>query len=254
MSFVEILSELDLSKNEALLYEALVDKGELGVSELARESRVNRRNVYDTLDRLAEKGLVFEIKQARESRYKAVHPRKLREILKEKEQKLESILMELEYMYKETPSKEEVYIYRGIEGWKNAFFLFLEQGEDLYTIGGKGALGDEKIRSFTASFFEQFRNNGNTHYALFDSTVEQKRVQEVFSQTEYHFLPKEIDSPSVVDICGDYVVIFSDLPAGEIDENSSFTVIKNTPVAESFRKWFQYLWDISEETKEKEPS
>lgn len=247
MSFVEILSELDLSKNEALLYETLVDKGEMGVSDLARESRVNRRNVYDTLDRLLEKGLVFEIKQTRESRYKAVHPRKLREILKEKEQKLESIFTELEYMYQETPREEEVYIYRGIEGWKNYLAQQLDVGEDIYTIGGKGAFADEKIRPYIESILSQMQEKDMTNYILFDETVrsEKRPVLEMYPKNHYRFLPQKYSSPSTVDTFGDYVVIFADLSEGKIDENSSFTVIKNKPIADSFRKWFQYLWDVS---------
>jgi len=63
MSSIEALQEVDLSQNEARIYETLVDLGEIGVAEIAQESGVNRRNVYDIMDRLQEKGLVFENKR-----------------------------------------------------------------------------------------------------------------------------------------------------------------------------------------------
>jgi len=247
MSFVETLAELNLSKNEALLYETLVDKGEMGVSELARESEVNRRNVYDTLNRLLEKGLVFEIRQARENRYKAVHPKKLREILAEKGEKLDPVIAELEYMYKEIPHEEEVYIYRGIEGWKNYLAQQLDVGENIYTIGGKGAFADEKIKSYVEQIQKQQQTKGIVNKILFDDVVkkEKRAILDMFDPENYCFLPAEHNSPSTVDIFGDYVVIFSNLSSGKIDEKSSFTVIKNKAIADSFRTWFEYLWSVS---------
>ena len=61
-----------MAKNEAIIYETLVDKGDLSVSDIARESGINRRNIYDTLNRLLEKGLTYEIKLPKETIYKAV--------------------------------------------------------------------------------------------------------------------------------------------------------------------------------------
>ncbi len=80
----DVLENLGLSKNEAKIYEALLREGESPVGHLAVKSGVHRRNVYDTLNRLIEKGLAFEILEKPENHYKAVDPNKFSEILEEK--------------------------------------------------------------------------------------------------------------------------------------------------------------------------
>ncbi|PSO45236.1 MAG: hypothetical protein BRC25_02695 [Parcubacteria group bacterium SW_6_46_9] len=248
MSSIEALQELDLSKNEARIYETLVDLGEIGVAEIAQESGVNRRNVYDIMDRLQEKGLVFEIKRANESHFKAVHPSKLREILKEKEQKLEDVIPDLEYLYRENPHDNEVYIYQGIEGWKNYLQDILRVEKDLYTIGGKGAWTDDKLQPFLDHFTQQVDKKNIEIQILFDAEVkEEKRDILEKIDSKHRFLPSDASTPSSVDIFGDYVVIFSGLEEGKIDEDTSFTVIKNPEIATSFRTWFRFVWASAEE-------
>lgn len=57
--FTETLQQLGLAKNEARIYQTLLQRGEMAVGEIANKSGVHRRNVYDSLNRLVEKGLVF---------------------------------------------------------------------------------------------------------------------------------------------------------------------------------------------------
>src|SRR3990167_1259576 len=109
--YQEILQELGLSPNEAKIYEALVEKGESSVSAIAASGAVHRRNAYDAISRLVEKGLCFEIFSSGENRYNAVDPDKLREILGEKEKKLSAILPSFEKKFRQKTSTEEAYIY-----------------------------------------------------------------------------------------------------------------------------------------------
>ena len=68
-NYTDLFIQLGLAKNEARIYETLLAEGESSVGEIAKKSQVHRRNVYDSLNRLVEKGLVFEIIQSKENRY-----------------------------------------------------------------------------------------------------------------------------------------------------------------------------------------
>ena len=92
MDHQELLQSLGLSKNEAKIYETLLRQGEVGVGVISEKSGVHRRNVYDSLNRLMEKGLVFEIVESAENKYQATEPKKLSEIVIEK---LEAVDREL---------------------------------------------------------------------------------------------------------------------------------------------------------------
>ena len=96
---VEILSELGLTKNESKIYSTLLKKGESSIGSIATDAEINRRNVYDSIARLIEKGLIFEIRHQKENLYQAVDPRKLMERLKEKEVALEKVMPDFLKMF-----------------------------------------------------------------------------------------------------------------------------------------------------------
>ncbi len=70
--YSEILETIGLSPNEAKIYETLLSTGETSVSEIATKAGVHRRNVYDALNRLVDKALVFTIFQSSLSRSSGV--------------------------------------------------------------------------------------------------------------------------------------------------------------------------------------
>ncbi len=60
MLTTNILSQIGLSENEITLYTALLRRGKLGYSELAKETKLNRSSVYPVSKRLIEAGLIAE--------------------------------------------------------------------------------------------------------------------------------------------------------------------------------------------------
>ena len=62
---------------------------------------------------------------------------------------------------------------------------------------------------------------------------------------EYRFLPKEYSTNSGLHIFGDYVITYTGLTVGKIDENVVFFVIRSRALADDYRKWFWYMWDQS---------
>lgn len=160
--YTDLLTQLGLAKNEARIYEALLREGECSVGTIAIKSKVHRRNVYDSLQRLIEKGLVFEILEKHENHYQAVEPRKLLELVEEKKTLIKKALPDLEQLFSGTPKTEQVFIYRGSEGWKNYLRDILRIGQPAYFIGAKGGWLDERIKHFFRnSSKKQKRRNSN---------------------------------------------------------------------------------------------
>jgi len=243
----EILSKLDLSKNESKIYETLLEEGESPIGFLATKSKINRRNVYDSMNRLIEKGLVFEIFQKNENRYKAVGPHKLLDLLKEKETALMSIMPNLEKLYNGVAHEEDVYIYKGIEGWKNFMRDILRINEDVYIIGGKGAWADSKLDGFREDFLKSAKKQGIEIHVLYDPEIGEKNhpILSLLSST-HRFLPKGFSTGAAVTVFGNQVVMQSAIKVGQIQEDITSTVLINEPVAEMFRVWFKLMWEASE--------
>ena len=247
--FIELFQNLGLSKNEAELYEALLELGEASVSKLNQKTNINRRNIYDVLNRMSEKGLVYTAIKSGENRFRPVDPRKLKELIEEKSKQLEDNLTGLNNLFNAKPRNDEVYVYRGVEGWKNYMRDMIRIGEPAYFIGAKGGWFDERVKHFFPHFTSEAKKKKLTFYHLFDWEV-QTQSSEVFEYVKdnYRFLPKEYSTVSAIDIFGDHVNILSDLNIGGFEENFSFTVIVNPVIANAFRTWFKYMWDMCPES------
>ncbi|HLC70210.1 MAG TPA: helix-turn-helix domain-containing protein [Patescibacteria group bacterium] len=241
---IEALTDIGLSLNEAKIYETLLILGEATVNEISTHSKIHRRNIYDTINRLTEKGLVFQVIGHGDSIYKPVEPNKLMELVQERQKKLEKVLPDLISEYNNKPQLEAVYFYKGIEGFKNYLRDLLISKEDAYFIGAKGAWFDPQLKTFLENFLTQAKKEGITYKHLFDHEVKEKLPEVLKSVGKpYKFLPKDYSTPSMIDIFGDRVVSFTGAGLGKISEDISIFVIISRPMATSYKTWFQFMWD-----------
>jgi sugar-specific transcriptional regulator TrmB len=245
---IQIYEGLGLSPNEAKIYESLMEMGESGISKIAINAKIHRRNAYDAIARLIDKGLVFEIFSSDENRYNAVDPDKLMELLAEKETVLKKELPDLKKKFITRPAPQEAYIYRGLEGQKNIFRDMIRVGADSYFIGAKGGWYDSRIEAARQAFFKEAKKKGVKFIQLFD--FEAIRQMPNFpkhfeGELKYRILPKEFSTNSAIHIFGDYVITYTGLGIGHIEEDTVFFVLHSKDLAESYRKWFWYMWGQS---------
>ncbi len=243
-----IYESLGLSPNEAKIYEALVEKGESSISEIAINAQIHRRNAYDAINRLVDKGLCFLIVSQKENRYNAVDPDKLTQLIAEKQQELDKILPELKKKFHKREAPQEAYIYRGLEGQKNIFRDMLRVGKDSYFLGAKGGWYDPRIEAARVAFFKDANKKGIKFIQLFEHAVKEQvpDFPKYFEgKLQYRFLPKEYATNSAIHIFGDYVITYTGLGIGKIPDDLVFFVIRSKDLAESYRTWFWYMWQQS---------
>jgi len=244
--YTEIFEQIGMSPNEAKIYETLLSAGEVGVSEISLKANVHRRNVYDALNRLIEKGLVFRIFQKGEHQFRAVTPNKLAEVLEEKEKKLSDILPDLNKLYQSTPLEEAAYIYKGIEGYKNYRRDLVRIAEDTYFLGAKAMWMTPGIdRQYLEDFKAAMKRKQKKHFTLYDYRVKEQIPQAVKEVGgEYKFLPKKYSAPGMTDIFGDYIVSFTSAGVGRVGEDVTIFVMQHPQLAETYRTWFKLIWDF----------
>lgn len=248
--YQEVLQNLGMSPNEAKIYEALVTFGGSGTSTIALRSKVHRRNAYDTLNRLVEKGLVYEVFSEGETVYEAVEPGKLVELLREKERILNLALPHLHSVYSDHRVTQRAYIYKGLEGMKNYLREALKVGEDMYSFAAKGGWFDPRIEPFVTWFLTEAEKKNMQYSHMFDYEVEEhlKRVPQTVGRP-YKFLPKEFSTTSTIDIFGDYVVTFSGLNLAKLDDDLTIFVMVSPNLADGFRAWWKMVWSLLPETE-----
>ncbi len=246
--YEELLREVGLSPNEARSYEALLHLGEASVQEIALRSGVHRRNVYDSMSKLVEKGLATEVFVKGEKNFRAMNPNRLLSLLKEKETRINNVLPEMQAKHEAIEEKEEAYFYRGIEGVKNYLRDILKTKETVYFIGAKAMWLDPRLKHYLPHFQKERKRLGIKFKHIFDYEVK-KQTPEIleFVGKPYKFLPENYSSPTMVDIFGDYVVTFVGVEPGKLPQEPIQFVMKSKRLADGYRKFFDFMWDNCEE-------
>lgn len=242
----EILQSVGLSKNEAKIYEALINLGESNISTIASMGKVNRRNVYDSIKNLLTKNLVIRVFGDQGYRYKAADPNRLRDILSSQAKHVNMILPELTKLYKVKPPSEQIFISRGKEGIKNFWRYAVSQNNPVYFVGGKGAWHDPEIEEDRKQYFKNCKSKGIKIHGLFDNEVLEggKDIYSNYDQGLIRFIPKDYSTKASYDICGDRVVQFA-MPKERSIENVTIFNIVSQSLADSFRQWFDLMWQKS---------
>ncbi len=245
--YQEILQKIGLSLNEARVYEALLHLGEVNVAKISVKSKVHRRNVYDSLNKLIEKGLASETFMHGEKLFKAINPERLKEILREQESALDSVFGDMENLYRSQEPDAEAYFFRGVEGFKNYLRLILEQKKTVYFIGAKAFWLDPRLSHYLRHFDRQRRELGIGFQHLFDHEVKTQKPEILkLVGKPYKFLPPKYSSPTAVDVFGDYVVTFVGVSPGQLYSEPLQFVLKSRLLADGYRKFFDFMWDHCE--------
>jgi len=111
-----ILTEAGLTEREAEVYISLVELGSSSATQIIQKSGLHRAVVYDLLERLIEKGLVSHVIKGRKKFFESTNPLKLLEIIKEKENKIKTIIPQLIEL-SQFKGRLDVKIYKGKEGY-----------------------------------------------------------------------------------------------------------------------------------------
>ena len=123
-------------------------------------------------------------------------------------------------------------------------------GKEVLNIGAKAQWFDPRLEASRIAFFKEANRKKLTFHLLLDYEIKTQRPD--FPKTypaplKYRFLPKEYSTDSIVNIFGDYVVNYTGASVGKMAEDTVFFIIHSKGLAESYRKWFEYMWKQSSE-------
>lgn len=241
---MEILAQLGLTPNEIKIYETLIEYKECSIWEISTRAGIHRRNVYDAIQRLIDKGLAFQVLPKAKLTYAPVHPSKLRELLDEKTADLEELLPKLIKNFEKINNPFGVYIFKGVGGLKNYINLILKTKKDLYTIGGKGTWFDPRIASFAKRADKKYKALKIKAKVIYDAEFKEEVEALKIVGGEYKFLPSKYSSNFQVDIFGNYVAIYSGVNIRSLQRDITIFILKDKTLSEDYMKWFEFMWDF----------
>ncbi|MBI3033007.1 helix-turn-helix domain-containing protein [Candidatus Woesearchaeota archaeon] len=230
-----VLQELGLSEGEIKTYLSLLKRGFSTVAKIKEDSGLHRTTVYDFLEKLMQKGLVSYVVQGGVNYYKASPPERLKQLLKEKEDKLKTIMPELESLAKLPKDEIKVEVYKGKQGFNTVLNKIIAVRKDMYGFGFE----EEKYEQMDKIMMEQYFRKCNENN-IKENVFVKRSTSFLYKHPHirYHFLPDDYFNPNPSMTFGNYVAI-------QVWEPLTTILIENKALADSYKKYFNFLKDQS---------
>ena len=160
---IEIFKTLDLNEVEIKIYLALLENDKLGITGISEAINLSRTNVYNYVEKIEDMGLISKVPDTATLKYQSVSPDKIIEVLKQKEEDIQSkisqfkkILPELKNLEVET-NPTQVKMYEGEEGLQRIIEKLLkdESLKIIFHSSIKKTFFPESLREFTKQSAER---------------------------------------------------------------------------------------------------
>jgi len=239
------LETIGLSSQDAEVYLALLSVGESSAGGIIDATNFHREIVYSSLGRLEREGLVYKIDKKRIKYFQAAEPKVLVQKIVEKAQIAKDLLPKLENIYTETPLS--VQIFEGSEGYEEIqkdIQCTLKDREEFYVIGGSG-FGWYDV---TAPFWKTYQKKILRRKIKMLTVTSRKEAEGIVQHEDrriniVRIMPADFSAPSSTLFYKDKVIIqvFGESPVA--------IMIRSKAVSTAYKKYFDTLWEISEEFK-----
>lgn len=235
----EALEGLGLTRNESIVYVTLLEMGSSHIGQLAEKTRMHRRTIYDCIERLQDRGLVSAVLEGKTRFFTAVNPQKLKEMMKERQEKIENLLPKLLEISKKSKQKTEVSVNKGKEGLKTIMEDLLKTRPKVWYSLSYAGMGIDVLPYYIPNFQERRAKEKILLKVIFEKNEPAiKRAKELkkLKMTEIRFIDTEKLIPLSFWVYENKVVII-------LWESEIGISIENIETAEAFRDYFSILWN-----------
>lgn len=241
------LTKAGLTAQEANVYLTLLYLGPSNAGKITSKSGIHRRNVYDCIERLIEKGLVSYYRQGKKRFFEAAHPNRLLQVMVEKEERIKdsyndikAMLPELISNYKFSSFKHEASVFRGREGLKTIFEDILETGKENLILGAESK-APKILKHYLTKFHERRITKKIKERFLFNSSERGRgKKLSIMPYTEVRFMPAPYNPSATINIYDNKTAIIT-----WVEEEPLGILIENQHIARGMKEYFELMWKIS---------
>ncbi|PIN86904.1 hypothetical protein COV19_02760 [Candidatus Woesearchaeota archaeon CG10_big_fil_rev_8_21_14_0_10_44_13] len=250
--YKNLLRKIGLTDGETKVYLALLEHGPSTVGPIVKTSGIAYSNIYEVLQRLAEKGIVSYVTKQKTKYYQAYDPEKLMEYVEKQQKKIEEekaelkkILPGLKRLSEETGEKLEAEVFVGMKGAFSAFSKMAAYwgADDEYLWLYNHEPETHGLTEVTDTFFLKleplYRKMGHRIRGIsqpdYKKDSKTAKTLEKFAQIRYLNTPL----PANVDIVKDRVMFIS------WSTKPVAFLIHSKDMADKFKLYFEGLWKIA---------
>jgi len=235
------LEQLNLSPNEASIYLSLLKIGQTSAGKIISDTRLHRSVVYDALEKLIDRKLIFKFDKKKIAYFQATSPEQILKDIKKQEILAKTILPELKKLI--DTNLPEIKIYEGLESWRQ---FWLESAEKLpvgstdYVAGSIGERWQKMMGKQVQKFLDiRLKRKIKWKMVIFDrDDLELELLKKYPKLHEYRLIEKNISKQGNFNIFNNDTLILHSATEPIIIE------IKNAALVKVFRDLFDVLWDF----------
>lgn len=232
------LKELGLTDNEIKVYLVLLEHGVLNPTKLAEKTGLHRSYIYDTLERLLDRGIINTVLVDNKKHYQPVDPKALREIFELKLRQLDTILPQLSGLFQSTKEETRIELHRGKRVYRTLIkdlLANIKKNDVIYLLG----VDENILETVEPIYLKQYFN------IIKDKNVKEKIIiaREGKKLDEEHLEYREID-PKYLD---ETTVVIYQLKVFIFIWGTPYhlIIIESPKVANTYRKQFELMWSIA---------
>ena len=246
-SIISQLEELNLSSNEAAVYLALLEVGQTSAGELIRKTQFHRSVVYETLDKLIEKKLVFKLIKNNVWHFQANDPDRLLQKIKAQEETALSLIPSLKELSKQ--KLPEITVYEGIKSYQKFWLESVQRmpkGSTDYVAGSIGGPWVDYLGPISKQYFKIAKKR-NIGWKMIVFDIDDYEQNFLKKYPDFHWecrlIDKEVSKEGNFNIFGNESVVLHSATEPMVIE------VKHQSLVRVFKNLFDILWDTGKDIK-----
>jgi sugar-specific transcriptional regulator TrmB len=174
MKYQNALERIGLKKDEATVYEVLLENGPLSVLKLSYKSEIHRPGLYSLLPKMINKGLISQIKKGKRVEYIATSPNHLEHLVEAAKNNIENIVNNLNTEFSKKQIVPKVEMYYGVDGIRRIFVDIVTtlNNNDTYY---RYTMRKDLNKDYLPKFYRQIRDNKKLERLVITSDQEISR-------------------------------------------------------------------------------
>ncbi len=237
------LQSLNLSQNEAKVYEALIQIGQTSAGEIIKRTQLHRSVVYETLDKLINKKLVFKIEKQNIAHFQPTDPQGILQNIKTQEEIALDLIPKLKDMI--DTKLPEITVYEGVEAYRRFWIdsaKRLPEGATDYGAGSTGERWWDYMGKDVETYFKIcVKKEIKWKMIIFAKTPSDISLLEKYPKLmEERIIEKGVASEGNFNILGEESVVLHSATEPLVIE------IKNPTLVRVFKNIFDILWSAGE--------
>lgn len=179
---IEIFRELGFTEREVKVYLALLELGSSTVGPITTKTRLQSAKVYETLDKLKERGLVSFVIVSKTKYFEAADPKEILNLMEERKRKFNEIIEELRLKQKYAKSRQVAVVHEGFKSFKALFNRIVDElkpGDDYWAFAFKEEYYAPAVSLFLRNLHKNLEKK-KIHDKLLGHTSVEKAIRESF--------------------------------------------------------------------------